>query len=138
MTKLDAQYEFRDAIIDELIKDLVGPADGADEVITDLPLDRYVAGVLWPADNAVQELPDPDSGEAEEDGGEDVPIAQALVRYPTSMGITFSVDLSAATLITVDVQAARYTPNSMKTIPVRNRGAEVRQNRSHGYETPWM
>ncbi len=55
MAEITAQYAFRDDVIDELIKDLVGPAEGPDEMISDLPLDRYIAGVLWPADDSLQE-----------------------------------------------------------------------------------
>jgi len=112
MTNLVEQYSFRDGIVDELIKDLVGPAEGDNEVITDLPLDRYVAGVLWPADDRFQEAAEPDSGEAEESDADDSPISQALMRYPTSMGITFSVDLTRATSVQIAVDASKYVPSA--------------------------
>jgi hypothetical protein len=107
------QYAFRDDIVDELINDLVGPAEGPEEVITDLPLDRYIAGVLWPADDRSQEEAEtePDSAEAEENDADDSPISQALMRYPTSMGITFSVDLSKAQSVRIAIEAARYIPS---------------------------
>lgn len=113
MADISEQYVFRDAIVDELIKDLVGPAGGPDEMISDLPLDRYVAGVLWPADDSLQEevAAEPDSGESEENGPDDSPISQALMRYPTSMGITFSVDLSKASSVQIAIAAARYIPS---------------------------
>lgn len=113
MAYIAEQYGFRDGIVDDLIKDLVGPAEGPDEMITDLPLDRYIAGVLWPADDLLQEeeIPDPDSGEAEENDGDDSAISQALMRYPTSMGITFSVDLTKAASVQIAVYAARYIPS---------------------------
>lgn len=111
MANLSEQYRFRDDIVDELIKDLVGPGEGGDEVITDLPLDRYIAGVLWPADGALQEAAEPVSGESEENDAGDSPISQALMRYPTSMGITFSVDVAKASSIQIAVTAAKYVPN---------------------------
>ena len=113
MADLTEQYAFRNDIVDELIKDLIGPAEGPDEVITDLPLDRYIAGVLWPADDLLQEevAAEPDSGEAEENDAGDSPISQALMRYPTSMGITFSVDLAKATSVQIAIHAARYIPS---------------------------
>lgn len=114
MANLAEQYGFRDDIVDELIKDLVGPAEGPDEVVTDLPLDRYIAGVLWPADDLLQEAAEPDSGESEEDGSADSPISQALMRYPTSMGITFSVDLTKATSVQIAIEAAKYVPSGGK------------------------
>lgn len=111
MANLAEQYGFRDDIVDELIKDLVGPAEGPDEVVSDLPLDRYIAGVLWPADDLLQEAAEPDSGESEENDSGDSPISQALMRYPTSMGITFSVDLAKATSVQIAIDAAKYVPS---------------------------
>lgn len=110
MANLSEQYGFRDDIVDELIRDLVGPGEGADEVITDLPLDRYIAGVLWPADDVLQEAAEPVSGESEENDTGDSPISQALMRYPTSMGITFSVDSARASSVRIAITAARYVP----------------------------
>ena len=105
-------YRFRDQLVDELVTDLVGPAEGPDEVIDDPPLGRYICGVLWPADGRLQtgELSDPSSGEAEEGEVDDSPISQALMRYPTSMGLTFSIDLGRASTVQVQVAAARYRP----------------------------
>lgn len=116
MADITAQYAFRDEIVDELIKDLIGPAEGSDEMISDLPLDRYVAGVLWPSDGLLQDevAAEPDSGEPEENGADDSPISQALMRYPTSMGITFSVDLSKASSVRIAVDAARYVPSTSR------------------------
>ncbi|WP_292981700.1 helicase-related protein [Mycobacterium sp.] len=114
MAEIAEQYAFRDDVVDELIKDLVGPAEGPNELITDLPLDRYIAGVLWPAEDRLQEEAEtePDSGEAEENGVDDSPISQALMRYPTSMGITFSVDLAHAKSVKIAIEAARYLPSA--------------------------
>lgn len=112
MAGIEEQYAFRDEVVGELVKDLVGPAEGEHEIITDLPLDRYIAGVLWPVDDRFQETPEPDSAEAEENEVGDSPIAQALMRYPTSMGITFSVDLATAISVQIAVTAARYTPST--------------------------
>lgn len=134
MTKLQQQYEFRDAVINELVKDLVGPAGGPAEVISDLPLNRYVAGVLWPADDAVQDLPDPDGAEAEEGDVADSPIAQALMRYPTSMGITFSVDLSKTTSVTIDVEAAAYIPSEEDAVSGNRAGRSTRKREPKSWQ----
>lgn len=114
MANIAEQYGFRDDLVDELIKDLVGPAEGPTEVITDLPLDRYIAGVLWPAEDLLQEAAEPDSGEAEENDAGDSPISQALMRYPTSMGMTFSVDLAKASSVRIAVEAAKYVPSGTR------------------------
>lgn len=113
MADITELYRFRDGLVGELVKDLVGPAEGPEEVIDDPPLGRYICGVLWPADGRLQtgELSDPTSGEAEEGDVDDSPISQALMRYPTSMGITFSVDLGRASTIEIAAQAARYLPS---------------------------
>lgn len=111
MTGIEEQYAFRDNVVEELMKDLVGPAEGPGENISDLPLDRYIAGVLWPVDDLLQEASEPDSGESEENESFDSPISQALMRYPTSMGVTFSVDLARAASVRIGVSAAKYVPS---------------------------
>ena len=112
---LNTKYDFRDGIVHELGRDLVGPKntdDDANEVITELPLDRYVMGVLWPADDIVHEVPDPDSDDAgDSEGDEDTPVSQALMRYPSSMGITFTVDLNLVKEIQVEIHVAQYIPS---------------------------
>ena len=114
MANIDEQYTFRGAVVDELIKDLVGPAEGPSETINEAPLDRYIAGVLWPADDLLQEASEPDSGETDESDADDSPISQALMRYPTSMGITFSVELSKANSCQISIDAAKYVPSGTK------------------------
>ena len=112
---LNTKYDFRDGMVGELQRDLVGPKntdDDAHEVITELPLDRYVVGVLWPLDDEVQEAPDPDSDDpGESEGDEDTPVSQALMRYPSSMGITFTVDLKLVNEIDIDLHVAQYIPS---------------------------
>ena len=64
---LSLKYAFRDGMVGELRRDLIGPDDNSEdahEVITELPLDRYVVGVLWPANEDLQEAPDPDSDDS--------------------------------------------------------------------------
>lgn len=112
---LNTRYDFRDGMVRELGRDLIGPRntdDDANEVITELPLDRYVVGVLWPADDIVQEVPDPDSDDpGDSEGDEDTPVSQALMRYPSSMGITFTVDLNRVNEIQVEIHVAQYIPS---------------------------
>ena len=112
------KYDFRDGMVRALERDLVGPKDtdeDAEEVISELPLDSYVVGVLWPADEGAQEAPDPDSEDsAESEGDEDTPVSQALMRYPSSMGVTFTVDLNQITEIQVELHAAQYIPSEAK------------------------
>ncbi|MHA7292468.1 helicase-related protein [Arthrobacter sp. HLT1-21] len=112
MSTLDAKYDFRREMVDRLETDLYGPGS-EEELITERPLERYVTGVLWPAqDETYVEAPDePESvsavaGEASVDS----PVANARLTYPSSVGMTVSVDTRLATKLTVNPVAARYTP----------------------------
>ena len=95
----------------QLELDLAGPGGGPDEVLDELPLDRYICGVLWPSsESGSNEMPDePDDAGADEDGAvDDSPVAQARIRYPSSAGLTFSVGQSLADTVLIQVNAARY------------------------------
>nr|WP_296777400.1 helicase-related protein [Rhodococcus sp. (in: high G+C Gram-positive bacteria)] len=113
-TDLEAMYGFRGAMVEDLRRDLLGPANGDTEVLEEAPLDRYVVGVLWPLDDELQEEPEPDSAEPDTvDGASDSPVAQSLMRYPSSMGLTFTVDATRVSEVHFDVSAARYEPSEV-------------------------
>lgn len=124
MNELDTMYEFRDALADSVVRDLVGPSRSdvptdAEQVLNEPPMTRYIAGVLYPPrvdlsdevdaidpvyDNDVQDVKQEDR-----DDQADPPIALSNVRYPSAMGLTFGVDGSIAKSLTVTITAARYT-----------------------------
>lgn len=120
----DRHYAFRDELVARLQQDLIGPTDSSEETITDPPITKYAAGILFPqsldsvADaNALDEEP-------ENRHPSDVPdpaVTMANVRYPSSMGMTFSIDLTVADSILVEIEAARYVPD---------RSVEGRRNRT--------
>lgn len=111
-TDLDEMYGFRSEMVEDLRRDLLGPAGGDEEVLEEAPLDRYVVGVLWPLDDAMQDEPEPDSAEPDTvDGASDSPVAQSLMRYPSSMGLTFTVDSTLVHEVHFDISAARYEPS---------------------------
>lgn len=117
MTSLDGKYAFRDALARLLIDDLVGPADGPDEVLDDPPITRYVAGILYPAGGGWAHAGKADAAEDtdESDGYDetvtpDPAVAMANVRNPASMGLSFTVRASDCTRIRVHIDAARYKP----------------------------
>lgn len=111
-TDLDEMYGFRSEMVEDLRRDLLGPAGGDEEVLEEAPLDRYVVGVLWPLDDALQDEPEPDSAEPDTvDGASDSPVAQSLMRYPSSMGLTFTVDSTLVHEVHFDISAARYEPS---------------------------
>ncbi|MFN3539251.1 MAG: helicase-related protein [Rhodococcus sp. (in: high G+C Gram-positive bacteria)] len=111
-TDLDEMYGFRSEMVEDLRRDLLGPAGGDEEILEEAPLDRYVVGVLWPLDDALQDEPEPDSAEPDTvDGASDSPVAQSLMRYPSSMGLTFTVDSTLVHEVHFDISAARYEPS---------------------------
>lgn len=115
MANLNSQYQFRTALVDALQKDLIGPATGADELIGEKPLDRYVMGVLWPLDAPTTESTDiedetSNAGASELGSYEDTPVAQSRMRYPSSAGLTFSVDPAKSSVVQLKVSAGRYVP----------------------------
>ena len=123
MNELDTMYEFRDTLADSVVRDLVGPARNdvptdAENILNEPPMTKYIAGVLYPSradqsedgeaidpvlDNDVQDVKEEDR-----DDQADPPIALSNVRYPSAMGITFGVDGSVTSTITVTITAARY------------------------------
>lgn len=124
VSKLDSKYAFRREIVDRLVTDLYGPG-APDELITERPLERYVTGVLWPAaDDTYAEAPDEPESVAATSGeaSVDSPVANARLTYPSSVGMTVSVDTTLSTVLLVAPTAARYAP-----IPtVRDSGSKRR------------
>lgn len=112
MSVLNAKYAFRREMVDRLVTDLYGPAS-QDELITERPLERYVTGVLWPAaDDSYVEAPDePESVSAVSgEASVDSPVANARLTYPSSVGMTVSVDTRISSSLQVSPAAARYSP----------------------------
>src|SRR4051812_30413158 len=105
-------YGFRELLLEKLRQDLVGP--GSDrEQISDPPVTRYAVGVLFPRDaGLVDAEQDVDTPDGDDDAGfGDPPVALANARYPSSMGLTFAVDLSRADSLRIHPSAARYEPD---------------------------
>jgi hypothetical protein len=106
-------YAFRHELVNQLERDLIGPTDSSEETITDAPITKYAAGILFPQsadtiDDTQAWDEEPESGHAQD--APDPAVAMANVRYPSSMGLTFAVDVAVATEVLVEVQAARYVP----------------------------
>ncbi|KAB2340872.1 helicase-related protein [Actinomadura rudentiformis] len=107
----DEHYAFRRELVTRLERDLIGPTGAAEETITDPPITKYAAGILFPqSQDSVADANALDV-ESETTGPNDFPdpaVTMAHVRYPSSMGMTFSVDLTVSDSIVVEVEAARY------------------------------
>jgi len=105
----------RRRMVDEIHRQLVGPADGADEIISGggKPTDRYMMGKLFPQDidigdddDVEGEVDDAGNGQQGADEWTDSPIAMIYQRLPASIGISFH--FRDATEIEVDVWGAHY------------------------------
>lgn len=120
MTGMADHYRLRQALVDDLEADIVGPF-AADEIITDAPLDAYLAGVLHPVtDEMVGGADDRDLPEEDADGPAAPERATPLsaTRYPSSLGVTFSVDRDRCEAVTVEAAAARYRPLAQNDLPL--------------------
>jgi hypothetical protein len=115
MSSLDEYYEFRDEVVARLARDLVGP-EAEDETILDFPLEKYLSGILYPrSDDPIDPGQDDEPGEGDDESGYvDPPVARASERYPSSVGITFAVDLSLTSIVTVTAGAALYVPEEQE------------------------
>lgn len=110
---LDSKYAFRTEMVDRLVRDLYGP-ETIDELLDERPLDRYLTGVLWPqSDDAQEDVPeDADAATGDDDEVLDSPVASSRMTYPSSIGMTFTVDLNVADRVIIHPKAARYVPVS--------------------------
>lgn len=111
----DEYYAFRDALVDAVERDLMGPTS-ADETISDAPMTRYITGILFPQDaDAVDPVEDIDLEDAIDAGAEDAgewdpAVSMSYVRYPSSLGLTFAVDTNSNATVVVEVDGGRYVP----------------------------
>ena len=131
MTGMTEHYRLRSALVDDLEADIVGPTT-VDEIITDAPLDAYLAGVLHPVtDETVGGEDDRDLPEEGADGpaAPERSAPLSATRYPSSLGITFSVDRTECTAVTILAAAARYRPLAQDDAPL-DEAAIANTNRS--------
>ena len=86
----------RDIILARLHQDLVGP-DTAQEVLTSLPSDVYLTGILWPRETLMGQEEDDrlgteGAGSREQDagGGEEEEVAVYSTRRPSTAGLSLA------------------------------------------------
>ena len=90
-----------------MFKDLLGPADGPTEEVTEQTVrDRYLVGMLAPTQQNLEpeefeELADGQSATPEE-GSADYTGPTARTLFPSSFGLTFSLDLAATALSAIN------------------------------------
>lgn len=134
--------ELREALVGFLERDLIGPADGHDEVLEDQPVIRYAAGVLFPSESTMNEsdasggiegagvesdgdtpLSESDEGERSDRGVDlrtaspeadyDDPVTLANSYRPSAMGLSFMVGPECRAF-DVKVRASTYETSSME------------------------
>ncbi|MFJ3287733.1 helicase-related protein [Streptomyces sp. NPDC086669] len=147
-TRHAEHYRVRDEeLLAGLRRELLGPAPDApsedrEEVLAqDAPIDRYLAGVLYPrpADAAAEQRLWED--EAEHDGLDAAPqrshedveesgtaqeVGASGSRRPSSMGLTFAVRPAISRRVVISARAAVYRPTDADGNPVPARRAEAR------------
>lgn len=103
--------QIRSELQDLILRDLLGPAGGEEEIIDESYVrDRYILGLLAPRGQSV--IPEEEEDLAFTDGdGEEGTVEPTTIRnstlLPSSMGLTFTVDASA-TAIQIKARWGRY------------------------------
>lgn len=102
--------DIRKKIIERLMIELVGPEDPY-EKLPDLPSNRYLAGVIWPINQKIDQSEDEPMETAESDAeNNNVPDTTAPIMHamkPSSIGLSFSVK-SDISQITVSIDWGTY------------------------------
>lgn len=97
-----APLDLRVKLEEMVLNDLLGPADGPEEVLDEQYVhDRYVVGLLAPKGHSALPEEQDDlavAGEDTEDGTVDSAVPKAATMLPSSIGMTFSVDADATAL----------------------------------------
>ena len=117
-----------------MFKDLLGPADGPTEEITEQTVrDRYLVGMLAPTrqnldQEEFEELADGQTGTPEEGSAEYTgPTARTL--FPSSFGMTFSLDV-AATAFVIEAHWGHYARAHSETLETPTGGPRLVWKRS--------
>lgn len=105
----------RTAFCDLLRSDLIGPANGRDESLFERPDKRYLMGMLFPQDAAVQNATLDEENEGEDARtsreGEDAPESPTdllFQRLPSSVGLSFAVQGSERIDLAIELACGRY------------------------------
>jgi hypothetical protein len=137
-SKHDQHYELRTRLRDTLRADLLGPLNGAEEVLSnDAPITAYPIGVLFPQaggkgrdrvedDIADDAPPDIVRQDDHEQGTTDLGITLANQRKPSTMGLTLAVDPQVTETLYAKITAAMYEPQDESGARIEPRRSEAR------------
>jgi len=125
----------RDELERLVLQDLLGPAGGPEEEIDEGSVrDRYLVGALAPRDQQVlpeelDELAIPEEGSIE-DGANDDAALQITSLYPSSIGMSFSVD-GTATSLSVEASWGYYRREHSETLKTPKGAPKMVWKRKH-------
>ena len=113
--------ELRDELTDKVVRDLLGPAGGPDEELSqreDHVYQRYLVGMLAPqgheiAGGELDELAASD-GEDSEDGATESGVPAGGTYFPSSMGLSFVVDMDQPQIM-IDAEWGQYLRSKSDT-----------------------
>jgi hypothetical protein len=100
----------REALVEYLCRQLIGPVEGVLETLTESPATRYLMGTLFPRESRTDEffeddVQDESSGEFGDERGDD-PIAMASQHMPSSVGLSLVIE--GEPVLWVVVEAGTY------------------------------
>src|SRR5699024_4518682 len=106
---MSSEKKVRGELLDRLRYELIGPESQQEEIKVK-PLQKYLAGILWPMKSGIAtEEDEQDSMMGKGTSGENVeaiaPLAQAM--NPSAVGISFLVDKKSPSCL-VDVNVGMY------------------------------
>lgn len=113
MTTNVSSFAIRESLIAAMVGDLLGPAEGEDEIVDEQNVyGRYLVGMLAPRSASKapgeREADDSSGGQSEDGSGEGRPAKAAMTMQPSSIGLSFTV-APEATAIRVRARWGRYT-----------------------------
>ena len=113
-----------------VLLDLLGPAGGAEEEIASSSVrDRYLLGMLAPRQQQIAPEEQDDLNQSGEDAPDDGPIdhgvAQAPTMFPSSFGLTFTVDSRRCAVLRVTASWGRYLRTKSEYLESEKSGAPL-------------
>lgn len=136
MLDFDSHYALRRQLAADLERDLVGPSGAEHEVLADMPADAYRIGVLHPqaepsatavvdarAEQLGTEVDLP--GDDAEVGAHPEPTVVDDTRFPSTLGVTCSVDGRRCAVLRVTARAAKYVPADAEGVPMSDQQARA-------------
>ncbi|MEQ4209655.1 helicase-related protein [Actinopolymorpha sp. B9G3] len=129
MNRLQQAYDTREFMLRRLSEDLLGGS--ADDVLSELPLSRFVMGILFPevegdspaqpesVEDDVENDVEVEAGNGAQDTVVDPGVSMSRVRYPRSMGLTLAVGDETGAGLEVSVSASTYEQSDETSWRVR-------------------